>query len=78
MVWGYFAASGPGQLAIIDGTMNSVLSQKILEENVWPSVCDLKLKRIWVMQQDNDLKHTSKSTPEWLKKNKIKVLERPS
>uniref|UniRef100_A0A8C1UCV8 Transposase Tc1-like domain-containing protein n=1 Tax=Cyprinus carpio TaxID=7962 RepID=A0A8C1UCV8_CYPCA len=64
MVWGCYAASGPGQLAIIDGIMNSTLFQKIL-----------KLKRTWVMQQDNDLKHTSKSTSEWLKKNKIKDLE---
>ncbi len=76
MVWGCFA--GPGRLAIIDGTMNSALYQKILKENVLPSVCDLKLKRTWVMQQDNDLKHSSKSTSEWLKKNKIKVLEWPS
>ena len=30
------------------------------------------------MQQNNDLKHTSKSTSEWLKRNKIKVLEWPS
>ncbi len=30
------------------------------------------------MLQDNDPKHTSKSTSEWLKKNKIKVLEWPS
>ncbi len=30
------------------------------------------------MQQDNDLKHTSKSTSEWLNKNKNKVLEWPS
>ncbi len=38
MVWGCFAASGPGWLAIIDGTMNSALYQKILKENVslWP------------------------------------------
>ncbi len=28
MVWGCFAASGPGRLAIIDGTMNSALYQK--------------------------------------------------
>ncbi len=28
MVWGCFAASGPGWLAIIDGTMNSALNRK--------------------------------------------------
>ncbi len=78
MVWVCFAASGPGRLAIVDGTRNSALSQKILMENVRLSVCDLKLKRTWVMQQDNDLKHTSKSTSEWLNKNKNKVLEWPS
>ncbi len=43
MVWGCFAASGPGRLAIIYGTMNSALYQKILKENVRPSVYDLKL-----------------------------------
>ncbi len=78
MVWGSFTASGPGRLAIIDGTMNSALYQKILKKNVQPSVCDLKLKRTWVMQQENVPKHISKSTSEWLKKNKIKVLEWPS
>ncbi len=75
MVWGCLAASGPGRLAIIDGTMNSALYQKILKENVRPSVCDLKLKHTWVMQQDNDPKLTSKFTSERLKKNKMKDLE---
>ncbi|KAK3571484.1 hypothetical protein QTP86_012631 [Hemibagrus guttatus] len=78
MVWGCFAASGPGRLAVLNGTMNSAVYQKILKENVQPSVCDLKLKRTWVLQQDNDPKHTSKSTSEWLKKNKMKTLEWPS
>ncbi len=68
MVWGCFAASGPG-LAIIDGTMNPALYQKILKKNVRPSVCDLKLKHTWILQQDYDLKLTSKSTSECLKKN---------
>ncbi len=57
--------------------MNSALYQKILKENIRPSVCDLKLKRTWVMQYNNP-NHTSKSTSEWLKKNTIKVLEWPS
>ncbi|KAK3519838.1 hypothetical protein QTP70_006672 [Hemibagrus guttatus] len=78
MVWGCFAASGPGRLAVINGTMNSAVYKKSLKENVRPSVCDLKLKRTWVLQQDNDPKHTSKSTSEWLKKNKMKTLEWPS
>ncbi len=34
IVSGCFAASGPGRLAIIDGTMNSALYQKILKENI--------------------------------------------
>ncbi|KAK3535396.1 hypothetical protein QTP70_012260 [Hemibagrus guttatus] len=76
MVWGCFAASGPGRLAVINGTTNSAVYQKILKENVRPSVCDLK--QTWVLQQDNDPKHTSKSTSEWLKKNKMKTLEWPS
>ncbi len=30
---------------------------------------------MWVMQQDNNPKHTSHSTKEWLKENKVNVLE---
>ncbi|KAK3552029.1 hypothetical protein QTP70_031581 [Hemibagrus guttatus] len=78
MVWGCFAASGPGRLAVINGTMNSAVYQKILKKNIRPSVCDLKRKQTWVLQQDNDPKYTSKSTSEWLKKNKMKTLEWPS
>ena len=34
MVWGCFAASGPGQLAVIGRKMNSQVHQDILQENV--------------------------------------------
>ncbi|KAK1789439.1 hypothetical protein P4O66_015367 [Electrophorus voltai] len=40
MVWGCFAASGPGRVAVVNGTMNSAVYQKILKENVQPSVRD--------------------------------------
>ncbi len=73
MVWGCFADSGPRRLAILGGNMNSALYQKILKENDQPSVCDLKLKRTWVMQQDNDHKHISKSISEWLESGQVKA-----
>ncbi len=73
MVWGCFAASGPGRLAVINGTMNSAVYQKILKDNVRPSVRDLKLKRTCVLQQDNDPKHTSKSTSECWRKTKWRL-----
>lgn len=76
MVWGYFADSGPGRLALlVEGTMNSALYQRILLENVRPYVCELK--HSWVMQQDNDPIQTIKAW-KWLKSNKFEVLEWPS
>ncbi len=63
MVWGCFATSGPGWLAIIDGTMNSALYQKILKENVRSSVCDLKLKRTWVMHRAGFTHRHSRHVP---------------
>uniref|UniRef100_A0A803JRB2 Tc1-like transposase DDE domain-containing protein n=1 Tax=Xenopus tropicalis TaxID=8364 RepID=A0A803JRB2_XENTR len=77
-VWGCFAASGPGRIAIIEGKMNSQVYQDILQENLRPSVHQLKLSRRWVLQQDNDPMHRSKSTTEWLKQKKIRLLEWPS
>ena len=73
MVWGCFTASGPGQLAIIDGKTNSQVYQDILQENVRLSVRQLKLNRSWVKQRDNDPKHRSKSTTEWLHQKKMRL-----
>ena len=38
----------------------------------------LKLGRKWVLQMDNEPKHTSKVVSNWLKDNKVKVLDWPS
>lgn len=58
-------------VAVINGS----ITQNILKENVRPSVGDLRLK---TNQHNDDPKHTSKSTSDWLMENKIKILERPS
>ncbi|KAK3510411.1 hypothetical protein QTP70_005904 [Hemibagrus guttatus] len=43
--WVEEGKQGPGRLAVINGTMNFAVYQKILKENVRPSVCDRKLKQ---------------------------------
>ncbi|KAJ4925960.1 hypothetical protein JOQ06_008145 [Pogonophryne albipinna] len=75
MLWGCFAASG--HLQHVKGTMDSVKYQEILGKNAIPSVRELKLGRHWTFQQDNDPKHTSKSTKAWFQKKKWKILEWP-
>uniref|UniRef100_A0AAZ3NSK7 Transposase Tc1-like domain-containing protein n=1 Tax=Oncorhynchus tshawytscha TaxID=74940 RepID=A0AAZ3NSK7_ONCTS len=42
-IWGCFSSSGPGRLHIIKGTIHSEVYQVILEQNVRPSVKELKL-----------------------------------
>ena len=60
MLWGYFAASGPGKLVVVPGIMNSLVYQYILQENVAESVHQLGLSRGWTFQQDKVPKHNSK------------------
>ena len=78
MLWGCFASNGTGNLHRVEGIMDSVKYQDILAKNVTLSVKKLKLGRHWTFQQDNDPKHTSKSTKAWLEKKGWKVLEWPS
>uniref|UniRef100_A0A8C5MCY2 Transposase n=1 Tax=Leptobrachium leishanense TaxID=445787 RepID=A0A8C5MCY2_9ANUR len=65
MLWGCFASAGTGKLQRVQGTMNSLQYQEILDDNVMQSVTNLRLGRRF--QQDNDPKHTSKSTRAWCK-----------
>ena len=79
MFWDCFAASGTGCLESVQGTMKSEDYQGILERNIQPSVRKLCLsRRSWVFQQDNDPKHTSKSTQEWMRRKCWTVLKWPA
>lgn len=51
---------------------------QILKNNVEESFKSLKLRRGWLFQQDNDLKHCSKSTKESMHRHRYSVLEWPS
>lgn len=78
MFWGCVSYKGTGNLVKMDGKMNAVCYQKILEENLHSSARKLRMGRTWTFQHDNDPKHKAKSTCHWLQQNKVKVLEWPS
>ena len=76
MFWSFCAASGPGCLECVHGIMKSGDYRGIVECNVQPSVRKLDFdRRSWILQWDNDPKHTSKSTLEWFKTKRWIVLK---
>ncbi|KAK3542949.1 hypothetical protein QTP70_007293 [Hemibagrus guttatus] len=78
MLWGCFSAKGPGRLIRVKERMNGAMYREILSKNLLPPARALKMKRGWVFQHDNDPKHTTRATKEWLRKKHFKVLEWPS
>lgn len=72
----------PGHPEVIDSTVNSFVNQKILKPNMKPPVWQLKTGPYQVMMhQNNDVKHSCKSTTERLKMNRkgsVQVQIRPS
>ena len=56
----------------------SKLQREILDENLLQSAQDLRLGKRFPFQQDNDPKHTAKTTQEWLRDKSPNVLEWPS
>ena len=58
--------------------MNPESYQIILQNNLMPSVEKRQLLPDWIMQQDNEHKHTVKSTKKWFANNSANVLPWPS
>ena len=79
MFWGCCAASGTGCLECVHSIMKSGDYQGILKRNVQPNIRKLGLRwRSWDLQQDNDPKHTSKSTQEWFNTKRWTELKWPA
>ena len=75
---GCFSAAGTGRLVRIEGKMNGAKYVEILDENLMQSAQELRLWRRFIFQQDNDPKHTAKTTKKWLWDKSLNVLEWPS
>ena len=78
MLWGHFSAARTGRLVRIEGKMNRAKYREILDENLLQSAQDLRLGQRFTFQQENDPKHTAKTTQEWLQDKSLNVLEWPS
>jgi hypothetical protein len=70
LFWGYSASLG----ALV---MNFTQYQDMLAKNLVASARKLKRGHKWIFQQDNNPKHTSKSTKKLLIGHKIKILQWP-
>jgi hypothetical protein len=78
MLWGCFSSAGTGTLVSIEGTMDGAKYKDILEGNLFQSSRNLRLGQRFTFQQDNDPKHTAKTTLEWFKGKHLNVLEWPN
>ena len=66
-----FSAKGVGKISVIDGKMNAQKYKQILQENSC-LLLSLDLPSDYIFQQD-DPKHTTKSTKKWLSENNVNV-----
>ena len=73
MLRGSFSVAGTGRLVRIEGKM-----RELLDGNLLQCTQDLILERRFTFQQDNDPKHTAKTTQEWHWEKYLNVHEWPS
>ena len=78
MIWGCFSSKRTGELLVIRCIMNGSMYMEILERNLQKSATSLGHGRNFVLQHDNDPKHTAKLTKEWFENNGISTLNWPS
>jgi len=67
LVWASISRKGPTNIVIFKGIMDSSFYQEILQDNLIPFIKENYPDGHRLMQ-DNDPKHTSASTKEWMSK----------
>lgn len=77
MVWACFSYYGVGPIHWIRDIMDGPGYVKIMQDIMLPYASD-EMPLIWVFQQDNDPKHTSKVAKKWFADNGTRVLEWPA
>ena len=78
LIWGCFSSKGTGEIQVIHRRMNGSIYWEILGKNLQKSATSLGHGRNFVLQLNNDPKHTAKLTKEWFENNGISTLNWPS
>ena len=75
MLWGCFSWNGVGSLVQIEGIINADKYIEIINENLEEAVLKMDLEEEFILQQDNNPKHTAKQTNKFFENSNIKLLE---
>ena len=68
-----FSAKGVDKISVIDGKMNVQSINRSCKKNLMFYVERLELLSDYIFLQDNDSKHSAKSTNKWLSENNINI-----
>ena len=71
MIWSFFSSYGAVKLVFIKGIMRKKQYLDILKTSMLESAAMLGLADIFILQQDNDPKHTARIVTNWLHENGI-------
>ena len=77
MVWACFSYYGVGPIYWIKTIMDQHVYVDILE-NVMLPYAEEKMPLLWVFQQDNDPKHTSRKARQWFLDHSINIMKWPA
>ena len=77
MLWGSICWEGVGTMAPVEGNINSLKYEEILEENLWPVLARHFPRNGHFFQDDNAPVHRSRSTEEYMV-NHINCLRWPA
>ena len=78
MIWACFSSKVTAELQVIHGRMNGSMYREILKKNLQKSATSFGQGRNFVLQHNNDPKHTTKLTEEWFENTGISTLNWPS
>jgi len=79
-VWGCFSSKGFGKLALFTRNLDASFLTQIYEEYLLPSAIEMfpEGPDHWVLQEDNDPKHTSKKAKKWREENNVTRMTWPA